>query len=113
MLIIYHNPNCSKSRKALEIISSKTKEFTIKEYLQQPLTKEELKEILIKLKLPIQEIIRTNEKEFTDYIGEKLSNERLLDLIIKHPILLERPIVINKDKAVIGRPPERILKLLE
>ncbi len=113
MLIIYHNPNCSKSRKALEIISSKTKEFTIKEYLQQPLTKEELKEILIKLKLPIQEIIRTNEKEFTDYIGGKLSNERLLDLIIKHPILLERPIVINKDKAVIGRPPERILKLLE
>ncbi len=111
MIEIYHNPKCSKSRKTLEILQAKTKDVVIKEYLKTDLTKEELKSILSKLNLTVKEIIRTKEKEFLEYNDQNLTDEELIDLIIKHPILLERPIVIKDNKAIIGRPPENVLEL--
>jgi arsenate reductase (glutaredoxin) len=113
MLKIYHNPQCSKSRKTLEIILGKTKEVEIIEYLKTPPTKQDLKDILKKLNLKAIQIVRTNEKEFQDFINKALSDEELLDKITIHPILLERPIVSNKKSAIIGRPPENVLKLLK
>lgn len=113
MITIYHNPKCSKSRKTLEIILNKTKEVRIIEYLKNIPTLQEFKEILSKLNLEAIKIIRTKEKEFQKYSQQDLSDEELLKLTALHPILLERPIVILNDKAIIGRPPENVLELLK
>ena len=113
MITIYHNPGCSKSRQSLELVLSKTKDIKIIKYLKNPPTKEELKEILNKLDLTVTDIIRHKEEAYKEYIqGKELTEDELLDLITKHPILLERPIIIKGDKAVIGRPPENVLRLL-
>ena len=113
-IIIYHNPKCSKSRKALEIIKSKNIEPTIILYLKNKLSKTEVKNLLTKLGLSIRDILRTGEDEYKNnkLKNEKLSNDELIDFLIKFPKLLERPIVVNNDKALIGRPPENILNLL-
>ena len=113
-ITIYHNPKCSKSRKVLEIIKNKNIEPTIILYLENKLSKTEVKNLLVKLKLTIRDIIRTGEKEYKNYNlkNEKLSKNELIDFVIKFPKLLERPIVIKNNKAVIGRPPENILNFL-
>tara|TARA_B100000315_G_C13997095_1_gene328461 strand:+ start:73 stop:426 length:354 start_codon:yes stop_codon:yes gene_type:complete len=113
-IIIYHNPKCSKSRKALEIIKSKNIEPTIILYLVNKLSKTEVKNLLTKLGLSIRDILRTGEDEYRNNSlkNEKLSDDELINFLIKFPKLLERPIVIKKNKAVIGRPPENILNLL-
>ncbi|MBT3866201.1 arsenate reductase (glutaredoxin) [Candidatus Woesearchaeota archaeon] len=113
MITIYHNPKCSKSRQSLELVLAKAKDVKIIEYLKTPLTKEELRTILAKLNLHAKEIIRTKEIEFQEYQTKELSEEELINLIIKLPILLERPIIIEGNKAVIGRPPENVLKILK
>ncbi|MBT6402076.1 arsenate reductase (glutaredoxin) [Candidatus Woesearchaeota archaeon] len=113
MLTIYHNPQCSKSRKTLEIILKRTKDVEIVEYLRTPPTKQDLRKILKKLNLTVIQIVRTKEKEFQEIINKDLSDEELMDLIVHNPILLERPIVINGKNAIIGRPPENVLKLLK
>ena len=113
-IIIYHNPKCSKSRKVLEIIKSKNIEPTIILYLKNKLSKTEVKNLLTKLGLSIRDILRTGEDEYRNNSlkNEKLSDDELINFLIKFPKLLERPIVIKKNKAVIGRPPENILNLL-
>ena len=113
-IIIYHNPQCSKSRKALEIIKSKNIEPTIILYLKNKLSKNEVKNLLMKLGLSIRDILRIEEDEYknNNLKNEKLSSDELIDFLIKFPKLLERPIVIKNNKAVIGRPPENILNLL-
>jgi arsenate reductase (glutaredoxin) len=113
MITIYHNPKCGKSRQTLDLILERTKEVKIVEYLRTPPTKQDLKNILKKLNLKAIQIIRTKEKEFQETINKDLSDEELIDLIIHNPILLERPIVTNKESAIIGRPPENVLKLLK
>lgn len=107
---IYHNPRCTKSRQTLELLHSKGIEPQVILYLETPPTKSEIKEILTKLKLSVQEIIRKNEEEFKAV--KNLSDEELITAITKTPKLLERPIVINGSKAAIGRPPENVLKIL-
>tara|TARA_Y100000389_G_C17454210_1_gene516931 strand:+ start:2212 stop:2562 length:351 start_codon:yes stop_codon:yes gene_type:complete len=111
---IYHNPRCSKSRKALEILNDNKVDTEIILYLTHSLTKEMLLEILDLSNLSIREIIRTNEREYKDnnIDNEKLTRDQLLDLVLKFPQLLQRPIVIHQKKATLARPPENILKIL-
>ena len=113
-VIIYHNPKCSKSRKALEIIRSKNIEPTIILYLINKLSKTEVKKLLSKLGLSIRDILRTGEDEYKNHNlkNENLTDDKLIDFLIKFPKLLQRPIVVKDNKAVIGRPPENILDVL-
>ena len=113
-VIIYHNPKCSKSRKALDIIKSKNFEPTIILYLVNKLSKAEIKKLLSKLGLSIRDILRTGEDEYknNNLKNENLTDDKLIDFLIKFPKLLQRPIVVKDNKAVVGRPPENILNLL-
>jgi len=114
-LIIYHNPKCSKSRQTLEIIKSKNIEPTIVLYLIDKLSKEEIKNLLSKLGLSIREILRTGEDEYkkNNLQNKNLSDEKLIEFLIKFPKLLQRPIVIKNNKAIIARGPENIFNLLK
>lgn len=106
---ILHNNRCSKSRCALELLQDKGVDFEIVRYLDEPLSKLELKELLVKLNLPIEDIIRKGENEFKEnYKGKKMSENEWLDALVRFPKLLERPIVIKGDKAIIARPPELV-----
>lgn len=110
---IYHNPRCSKSRETLNIIQEAGQEVEIIDYLKHPLTEEELQEIYDKLKLPIEYLIRTGEEIYkTEYKGKQLSDSEWIKVLIEHPKMLERPIVVKDDQAVLGRPPENVNKLL-
>lgn len=114
MIQIYHNPRCTKSRQALELLQSKGIVPQVILYLEQGLTKTEITEILSKLKLPVREIMRTKEEEFKEQnlADQNLSFDDLIAALVKTPKLLERPIVINGNKAAIGRPTENILEIL-
>jgi len=113
-MIYFHNPRCSKSREGLTLLQGKKISFEIKEYLKEPLNKTELKELFSKLKMKPQEVVRKKESIFKDLkLDQKnLSDEDWIDLIIQHPVLLERPILASADKAVIGRPTEKLLKII-
>ena len=117
---IYHNPRCSKSRKALEILNSKTKNFKIIKYLEDGIDIIELKSILSLNKISEDEIIRTNESLYKELKLTKkdLSKDEIINYIVKFPILLQRPLISkyqNKKlvQAVIGRPPETVLNLFD
>ena len=113
MIKIYHNPRCSKSRETLAILNSENKEFEIIKYLKDVPSEKELKEILKILNIPAIDLVRKNESIWKDkYKGKDLSEENIISAMIENPILIERPIVINGDKAVIARPPESILELI-
>ncbi|HHL52867.1 MAG TPA: arsenate reductase (glutaredoxin) [Flammeovirgaceae bacterium] len=110
---IYHNPRCSKSRQTLNLIKEAGKDVEIVEYLKNPPTADELREVLRKLNLPVEYLIRKNEDIYkTQYKGKELSEEEWIQALVEHPKMLERPIVVEGDKAVLGRPPENVLKLL-
>ena len=112
---IYHNPECSKSRAALALLEENDVSPEIIYYLETPPSIEDLKSLLGKLGLQLQEIIRSSEDDY-DELGlddETLSEEIVLDLLQKHPHLLQRPIVIKGDKAIIARPPEAVLGMIE
>jgi len=115
---IYHNPRCSKSRKALEILNSKTKDFKIIKYLEDGIDIIELKSILSLNKISKDEIIRTDESSYKELKLTKkdLSKDAIINYIYKYPILLQRPIISKYQnnkliKSVIGRPPETVLSL--
>ena len=113
---IYHNKKCSKSRAALELLQSKGLEPTIIEYLKNPPTFDELEEIIIKLNIHPKQLIRFKEdkaKELGISIGDRLTNEQWITILAKNPKLIERPIVVTVTGAVIGRPPENVLKVLD
>ena len=111
--IIYHNPRCSKSRQTLQILTEKDASVKIVLYLENPPSAEEIKSILDKLELNSRDIIRKGEEEYKRFnLKEKNFTETdLIDFMVKNPKLLERPIVVKGDKAVIGRPPENVLSL--
>lgn len=109
MLKIYHNPRCSKSRQTLKLIEDKGIEVEIIQYLKENPTKEELKSVLEKLDLSPEKIIRKGEQIFKDnFKGKTFSDAEWLDILVANPKLIERPIVFNESKAVIGRPPENV-----
>ena len=110
---IYHNPRCSKSRNSHKLLQEKNIDFETVEYLKNPITKEELKGLLAKLGIPAIELIRKNEAEFKEnFKGKDLSEDQWIDAMIKFPKLMERPIVVKGNKAVIGRPIEKVIQLL-
>jgi arsenate reductase len=112
--ILYHNPKCSKSRKALEIIENQNINTKVILYLKDKLTKSMLKQILDLSGLSVRDIIRSNEKEYKDNNLDNLnlSQDEILELIIKHPKLLQRPVLVYNNQAIIGRPPEDILRII-
>jgi arsenate reductase len=114
MATIYHNPRCSNSRQTLEILRSKGLDPDIVLYLEKPLDKPTLIGLLQKLDLGAADLVRRSEQAFKDNdLGKPdVSDEQLLDAMVKHPKLIERPIVVVGDKAVLGRPPEHVLELL-
>ena len=110
---IYHNPRCRKSRETLEIIRGAGIEPEIVEYLKTPPSRQELKEILHMLGVPAEKIIRKNEEIFKqNFKGAKHADDEWVDILVKHPKLIERPIVVRGKKAVLGRPPENVESLL-
>lgn len=111
---IYHNPRCRKSRETLELIKANGISPEIVLYLEEVPTKEMLKSILEKLQIPAEKLLRKGEKVFKEnYKGQKLSEEEWIDIMISNPKLIERPIVLEGDKAVLGRPPENVLELIK
>ena len=117
---IYHNPRCSKSRKALEILNSKTKDFKIIKYLENGIDIIELESIIDLNNISKDEIIRTNENSFKELKLTKkdLSKDAIINFIYKFPILLQRPIICKYKnnklvQSVIGRPPKKVLSLFD
>ena len=112
--LFYHNPKCSKSRKALEIIKNHNINAKVVLYLKDKLTKSMLKEILDLSGLSVRDIIRSNEKEYKENNLDNLNltKDEILDLILIHPKLLQRPVFVFNNKAIIGRPPEDVLKII-
>jgi arsenate reductase len=113
-LRIYHNARCSKSRAACELVAARGVHAEHIDYLKTPPDKEELRHLLQLLGIKPEALVRKSEAVFkTQYAGRTLSDEEWLEALASHPILIERPIVVRGDKAVIGRPTEKVLELLD
>ena len=114
-LIIYHNPKCSKSRQTFDIIKNNKITPRVKLYLKEQLTYSELSDILDKLKIQPRQLLRKNEAEYKENNMDNLdmSDKEIIMLMISFPILIERPIVISKDKAILGRPPEKVNNIIK
>lgn len=113
MIQIYHNPRCSKSRQGVELLENSNQEFEIIKYLDSPPTISELKEIIQKLNISPIELVRKNEAIWKEnFKGKKLNDDEIIEAMINHPKLIERPIIINESKAVIGRPKENINSII-
>ena len=113
-ITIYHNPKCSKSRETLELITNKNLNPKIILYLEKKLSKQELRNLVSKLGISPRELLRKGESEYKENVlsNPDLGNEELIDLMIRFPQMIERPIVVKDNKAIIGRPPKNILKLI-
>ncbi len=111
---IYHNPRCSKSRQTLQLLRAQGIEPTVIEYLKVPPSNSRLKAILTMLSMEPRQLMRKGEAEYKEQnlADESLSAEHLIDAMLATPKLIERPIVINGDRATIGRPPENVLDLI-
>jgi arsenate reductase len=113
-LTIYHNPACSKSRETLALIRASGLEPRIVEYLKHPPSEAELSAIVRKLGIRPLQLVRRNEQIFKDkYAGRNLGDKEWIKAMIEHPILMQRPIVVRGEAAVIGRPPEDVKPLLK
>lgn len=113
MIKIYHNPRCSKSRQGLAILEASGKAFDIIKYLEEKLNVDQLKTIISKLGIKPLDLIRKNEAIWkSDYKGKTLSDQQILEAMVANPKLIERPIIINGNKAVVGRPPETIIEII-
>lgn len=111
---IFHNPRCSKSRATLALLQARGIDPTVVEYLKTPPTMAELDAILTKLGRQPRDILRKSEAEYeaSGAADPQLSREKLLEIMVAHPVLIERPIVIAGDRAAIGRPPEAVEAIL-
>jgi arsenate reductase (glutaredoxin) len=114
MLKIYHNPRCSKSREALSLLQQQQQQVEIVEYLKTPPTADELAQLLRMLDIDARRLMRTKEDEYQQLglADVNLDQQQLIAAMVAHPKLIERPIVVNGDKAVIGRPASNVLTLL-
>ena len=113
MIKIYHNPRCSKSRQGLEIVENSAKEFEVVKYLDNIPSEKELKEIINLLDISPIQLVRKNEQIWKDnFKGKELSDAEIIKAMVENPKLIERPIVVNGNKAVIGRPPETIKEII-
>lgn len=114
MIQVLHNNRCSKSREAVQFLEEKDVDFQVIYYLENPLNELEINDLLKKLNLSVMEIIRTNENIWKENFKDKnLSEAELIKILAENPKLIQRPIIIKNDKAVIGRPLENLEKLLK
>jgi arsenate reductase len=109
---IYHNPRCNKSRQTLGLLEERGVKPRIVEYLKTPPDAAELKRLLRLLGLSPRELLRKKEAAEAGLDRPGLSDAQLIAGMVKHPIVIERPIVVNGDRAALGRPPEAVLKIL-
>ena len=114
MITLYHNPRCSKSRDALALLRSQGQEPEVILYLETPPNAKQLKALLAKLGLGARDLLRKGEDAYKELnlADPGLSEAALIKAMVEHPKLIERPIALRGDKAVIGRPPETVLQLL-
>ncbi|MBA6339970.1 arsenate reductase (glutaredoxin) [Colwellia sp. MB02u-10] len=113
MLTIYHNPRCSKSRQTLALIEEKKHDVTIVEYLKTPLSITKIEQLLLLLKLSPREMMRTKEAEFKEQNLTNADDATLIAAMANTPKLIERPIVTDNARAIIARPPENVLSLMQ
>ena len=113
-IVVWHNPRCSKSRAGIKYLDEKGIEYEVRRYLDEPPTKEELKEVLRKLGMkPPRELMRTKEKIYRELgLKDVEDDEKLIEAMVEHPKLIERPIVIKGGKAVVARPEKKIDEIL-
>lgn len=113
-LTIYHNPRCSKSRQTLQLLQEKGVEPEQVLYLEQPPSAKELQSLLSKLGMSARELLRTGEEAYKSLsLSDKtLTDDVLIQAMCEHPKLIQRPIVVKGERAVLGRPPENVLDLL-
>jgi len=110
---IYHNPRCSKSRETLKMIQEKQPEVEIVDYLKNPPSTAEIKNLLQKLNMKAEELLRKNEDIYKkQFKGKNFNEEEWIQIMSENPKLIERPIVVKGNKAVLGRPPENVESLL-
>ena len=109
---IYHNPRCNTSRNTLALLRERGIDPEIVEYLKTPYTAAGLKTLLGQLKMPAKALVRKKEAAALGIDPAKLSEEALIAAMVKHPILVERPIVVSGGKAALGRPPEKVLAVV-
>lgn len=114
-ITIYQKPTCTKCRTTLRLLNEKGVEFEAINYYEQPLTADQLRALLAKLKLCARDVLRKDEAiaRRLDINKRVLSDDELIELMVEHPDLIQRPIVVRGEKAVLGRPPENIEKLLQ
>jgi len=113
--VIFHNPRCSKSRQTLDIVTKKGITLEVIEYLKSPPSKEELQFVCSQLDIPAVKLIRVKEDLFKELglsVDDRRSDGEWFDIMIKHPVLIERPIIIYRRKAALGRPPENVLEII-
>ncbi len=114
MIKILHNNSCSKSRGILEYLDENGVSFEIIDLINQPLSELELRTIVKKLHLPVKDIVRTNEKIYQEQFRDKnLDDDGLIDMLLQHPELIQRPIIIKGSVAMIGRPIENVKFFIE
>ncbi len=112
-VIIYHNSRCTKSREALEILRTENIPHEVRFYLEDPLNETEIRALLKKLQVPAVDLVRKNEEIYKEqFKGRELSEEEWIAALAKFPRLIERPVVVNGNRAVIARPPERVHEIL-
>lgn len=111
---IYHNPRCSKSRETMALLENQQQDIEIVEYLKTPPTAEELSDILQQLDMQPRQLLRTKETLYKELQldNDNLSDQELIRAMCDNPKLIERPIVIKNNQAIIGRPPEAVLNIL-
>ena len=114
MITLYHNPRCSKSREALALLQTHDQNLNVVLYKENPPTAKELKELLAMLNITARQLLRKSEDVYKEFnlADENLSETALIKIMVSNPTLIERPIAINGNKAIIGRPPENVLSIL-
>lgn len=113
MITIWHNPKCSKSREALQLLEKKGGEFTVVKYLEENPSRQEIAALIQKLGISARELMRTKEELYKELgLSSVNDEEKLIDALAEYPKLIERPILIEGDRALIGRPVEKVIEFL-
>lgn len=113
VITLYHNPRCSKSRQALALLEERGAEVRVRRYLDEPLDEAELRDLLSRLDADGTALVRTQEPEWQGDEADLQDQERVIAALLAHPRLMERPIADDGRRAIIGRPPEDVLALID
>jgi len=114
MITIYHNPRCRKSREGLEILENSKNNFQVRKYLDETFSKDELKKIVALLGISAIDLVRKAESDWkTHFKGKELTEDKVIQAMVDFPKLIERPILVVGEKAILGRPPEKFNELLK